>query len=123
MQAINPENYFILKDGTVIKDLYQLNHYLKKMPSDVFSFHVNAQKNDFYNWIKDIFKEKGLAAEVKKARTKYDLRKTINSRIAEEKMAERLRNMNRLRNAKLVYSGAVSREGILSKIKRAVKNV
>lgn len=58
---ISPEKYFILKDGTPIKSIKELAMMMDSMSDESFSFHVNEEKNDFANWIKDVFGKKDLA--------------------------------------------------------------
>jgi len=61
--AKNSECFFV-KDGKVIKNVIELSNELDKMTDDIFMYHVNDMKNDFANWIKDIFKEEKLAKEL-----------------------------------------------------------
>ena len=67
------ENYFVLHDGTVIKDYRELAANLATMSDDAFSYHVNNDKNDFATWIHDIFKEEELAADIRKCRSKVEM--------------------------------------------------
>ena len=66
---IKAEFYFNVCDGGTLKNVKELKKALKTMSEDVFYFHVNESKNDFANWIKDIFKMEELAQELYKART------------------------------------------------------
>ena len=59
-----PEFYFKLIDGSEIKNLLELADSLHSMSDDSFYYHVNGKRNDFSNWIKDIFKENDLADNV-----------------------------------------------------------
>ena len=67
-----PEFYFKLINGQKIKNLFGLVYALDKMPDDVFYHHANQQRNDFSNWIMDIFKQKKLADEISKARNSLE---------------------------------------------------
>jgi len=62
--------YFFVKDGKAIKNIIELSNGLDKMTDDIFKHHVNEMKNDFANWIKDIFKEEKLAKELFKTTDK-----------------------------------------------------
>ena len=62
--------YFFVKDGKAIKNVIELSNELDKMTDDIFKHHVNEMKNDFANWIKDIFKEEKLAKELFKTTDK-----------------------------------------------------
>ncbi|MBN1544851.1 hypothetical protein JW898_05320 [Candidatus Woesearchaeota archaeon] len=58
---IPPEKYFILRSGTPIKSIEELALMLDSISDEDFSFHVNVQKNDFSNWLKDVFGRADLA--------------------------------------------------------------
>ena len=61
---VTPEHYFILRDGTSIRDLGELVFVLQKIDKQTFEYHVNDQKNDFANWIRYVFKAGRLADTV-----------------------------------------------------------
>lgn|SRR3989338_604714 len=65
-----PEFYFRLINGKKIKNPFGLINALDRMPDEVFYHHVNPQRNDFSNWIRDIFKQKKLADEMSKAQSR-----------------------------------------------------
>ena len=58
------ENFFILADGSSLKNLRELAILLKSMPDHVFSHHVNDYKNDFASWIKDVYKNDSLSKKL-----------------------------------------------------------
>ena len=64
MRDINPEHYFVLCNGQIIKNLRELSDILKTIDKKTFEYHVNAQKNDFSNWIRFVFKSKKLAETI-----------------------------------------------------------
>jgi len=72
---INPEHYFVLYGGRVIKDLKELIAVLKDIDKKTFEYHVNDSKNDFANWIKYVFKSRKLAEDLEFLR--YDEIDTI----------------------------------------------
>ncbi|MBD3354834.1 hypothetical protein GF361_02525 [Candidatus Woesearchaeota archaeon] len=82
--GIKPANYFILKDGTVIKNLFELSKQLDKMPEEVFSHHVNENRNDFYNWVKDVVKDKSLARKISSVKDKSKMKKYIGAKIQKD---------------------------------------
>ncbi|MGV8087276.1 MAG: acetate/propionate family kinase [Candidatus Woesearchaeota archaeon] len=61
---INPEHYFVLNGGKIIKDLNELVEELKVMDKKTFEYHVNDSKNDFANWIAHVFKARKLAESI-----------------------------------------------------------
>jgi hypothetical protein len=74
---IPQEKYFYVCDGTVIKSLHELPDALRNMNPETFSCHVNEQKNDFYNWIKDVFEHSSLARNVKNVKRKENMAKRV----------------------------------------------
>ncbi|MBU0757306.1 MAG: hypothetical protein KKF44_04520 [Nanoarchaeota archaeon] len=52
---LNTNQAFILKDGRAVHSLKELLSVLKNMSESEFYFFDNEFKNDFANWIKDIF--------------------------------------------------------------------
>jgi len=63
-----PEEYvFWCCDGRILKNLRELCDALGAMSDDTFTYHVNAAKNDFHNWVKDIIKDDALASDLLKA--------------------------------------------------------
>lgn len=63
-KEIKPEHYFFLKDGRVLKDVVELAECLESISDDIFFHHVNDSRNDFSNWIRDIFGNIVLSEEI-----------------------------------------------------------
>jgi hypothetical protein len=81
--GIPQQNYFWTKEGRGIDSIPSLAAELENMPDWVFQAHVNPEKNDFANWINDVFGEGWLAAKVRSAKTKSQMKmalKFISSR-------------------------------------------
>jgi acetate kinase len=72
---VNPEHYFVLHGGKVIKDLNELVQTLKTIDKKTFEYHVTDSKNDFANWIRYVFRNWKLAETI--ADMGYDEIKTI----------------------------------------------
>ena len=84
-KIISPENYFFLNDGRVLKDMFELAETLENISHDVFFHHVNDSKNDFSNWIKDVFGNKDLAEEIYVIREPKQTQLIILKHIAKNK--------------------------------------
>ena len=63
-ETISPDKYFMLNNGTTIKSIEDLAVMLDMISEEDFNFHVNKEKNDFANWINDVFKETKLAESI-----------------------------------------------------------
>jgi hypothetical protein len=81
MADVEPQHYFVTKDGRQIKNMRELAEVLEKMNEDVFTYHVNAQKNDFSNWLKDVIRDEELAKEIA-GRSKAETASKISSKVA-----------------------------------------
>ncbi len=76
-KEIDPEHYFLVRDGLVLKNLLELVDALEFMDEETFRYHVNDARNDFYNWIKDVFDEEELATRVLSANNKPEIQVVI----------------------------------------------
>ena len=76
-----PEHQFYLKNGAVVKNLYELHSILGAIDHKTFKHHVNETKNDFANWVLHVHKDPELAEKIKKAKSKEELQKHVKHRI------------------------------------------
>ena len=66
-----PDNKkFWVCDGRVLKNIAELEQALRNMSDSTYLYHVNGKKNDFYNWVKYVFRDNKLASEIKKSRNR-----------------------------------------------------
>ena len=72
LKEIKPEYYFLMIDGSTVKNLFELADALQSMSDDVFYYHVTNDRNDFSNWVRDVFCEKELADELNKLHSKME---------------------------------------------------
>ena len=84
-EHIKPENYFYLRDGRVLKDMIDLTECLETINNDIFCHHVNDSKNDFSNWIRDIFEKKDLAEEIMQIREPRQIQVIILKHLAKKR--------------------------------------
>jgi len=69
-----PKGYeFVLSTGEQINTIPELKSKLIELDSNLFKEHVNDSKNDFANWIRDVFKEYELAHIVRGLKTKDEI--------------------------------------------------
>jgi preprotein translocase subunit SecF len=79
---VEHEKCFILKNGRVLKNLYELTNSLASMDDETFKHHVNKEKNDFANWIRHVFEDEKLANQISELKTRESMIKKINKRIS-----------------------------------------
>jgi hypothetical protein len=68
----DPSKYFWLVTGTPIRSIIQLIEAVPEITDEQFNYHVNDQKNDFYNWITGVFGDDEVAAAIKDVKTKQE---------------------------------------------------
>lgn len=83
MADVPDDVVFRVHDDGVLKNLRELSEALKTMPDEIFSFHSNAEKKDFSNWIRDVIGDAKLAGDLGKAKTRLQAAKAVERRIAE----------------------------------------
>ena len=70
---LQPELYFRIHGGGIIKSIPGLHKALLNMNNETFSYHCNQHKNDFSSWVKDVFKEPALAKNLEKTHTRIGM--------------------------------------------------
>jgi len=75
------DKQFYANDGRVLKNLSELSIALAEMSDETFSYHSNATKTDFSNWVKDVIGDEKLARDLGKGVTKVKATKAVNDRI------------------------------------------
>lgn len=63
-----------------LSDVYEA---LERASDDVFRYHVNRDKNDFEVWIREVIKDKDLAREIARVKTRETLIRKIRERVDE----------------------------------------
>ena len=77
-----PEEYiFWCCDGTVFRDMKELAGGLATMSDDAFTHHVTSEKNDFYNWVRDVIRDEELAGDLAKAITRLQAVTCVTTRL------------------------------------------
>ena len=79
------EHNFWCNNGEVYKSLAELANGLKNISPDAFSHHVSAEKNDFHNWVRDVFQDPKLAADLKIAKNNKWMSSKVEARLKELK--------------------------------------
>ncbi len=74
---LEPELYFRVHGGGIVKSVPGLHKALINMNNETFSHHCSQHKNDFSTWIKDVFKEKELAKNLEEKHTRIGMMLTL----------------------------------------------
>ena len=78
----SPEQCFWVNNGPIIKNLSEMANALACMKDKIFSHHVNKEKNDFGNWVRDVLKDEDLANDIARIKSKEKILKKVQSRIS-----------------------------------------
>ena len=73
---------FFCHDGCAPRNLYQLADCLSHISADSFRHHVNETRNDFANWVRDVFGDDKLEKDLAKAGGLKEAAEIVRSRIA-----------------------------------------
>ncbi len=80
------EHHFIVADGRRVKNILELADALETMSEEIFRHHANEFKNDFSNWIKDVFYDHSLAEDIGRAKNRLESQIVILRRMVKELM-------------------------------------
>ncbi|MFZ3073940.1 MAG: hypothetical protein WA093_02290 [Minisyncoccales bacterium] len=78
---VEPEKSFWLSDGRTLRNLKELAIALETMDESVWNYHVTAEKNDFANWIEEIFGQNLLGSSIRKVKSPRTAAKRIQSKL------------------------------------------
>lgn len=76
------ENVFRCYDGRMLRNVEELSRAFSNMGDESFTHHVNTEKNDFSNWVKDVIKDEKLARDLAKSRNQSQASKAVVDRIS-----------------------------------------
>jgi len=63
-ENVPEEKAFYVNDGRMLRNVLELAEALSNMKEKTFKFHVNKNKNDFSEWVRDVVREEKLADEI-----------------------------------------------------------
>ena len=86
--SVPPDKAFWLQDGSAVKSLQQLIRNIADKGDNIYYHHVTADHNDFANWIEGVFKNKTLAASLRKASSKQELLKILEESVQQSQLTK-----------------------------------
>ncbi|MBN1367088.1 MAG: hypothetical protein JW967_04105 [Dehalococcoidales bacterium] len=81
LAKVPEEHIFWCYGGTTFRDLKEMAEGLVAMSDDVFAYHVNSEKNDFYNWVRDVIEDNELANALLRAASRLQAAECVATRI------------------------------------------
>lgn len=82
LDDVDKENIFQLHNTEIeIHNLYELADALEIMSDESYGHHVNANKNDFAEWVRHIIKDEGLSLALEHARDRLAALSIVRKKI------------------------------------------
>ncbi len=81
LSKVKPRYAFWLCTNDYLLSLKEVSRKLDCVGDEVFRYHVNRDKNDFERWIRDTVRDRELAREISRIKTRRTLTRKINERI------------------------------------------
>lgn len=81
IQDVPKEQTFWLKDGKTIKNLPELARELRRINAEIFTHHVNNEKNDFANWTENCVKDSQLATLLRTTKNQQRMTAIVERKI------------------------------------------
>ena len=75
------EKIFWSHDGQIFRNLKELAQGLNNMNDETYMYHVNGNRNDFTNWIRDVVGDQEMANDLEKTLTRSDASKKVTARV------------------------------------------
>lgn len=76
-----PEQCFWVNNGPILRNIEEMANALPEMSDETFRHHVNSEKNDFSNWVRDAIGDQALANDLLSSRNKESALKKIRNRL------------------------------------------
>ena len=81
-REVPDHHYFVLANGRPVKHVAELASILDQLEDHVFKHHVSGDRNDFENWIRDVFEDVELAKKISGVGDKKHLQLVIYRHLA-----------------------------------------
>lgn len=81
LSNVPEDKVFWASNGSVLRNLGELEQALEHMDDGTYKCHANKEKNDFSNWIKDVVGDNYLADRISNARNKGSAHKKVKERV------------------------------------------
>ncbi len=124
-QDTKPEKAFYCADGRVFKNLKELAEALKGISPEAYSHHANECRNDFCNWIRDVYGSKQLAERIASAKSSAEAARIVEKALAPKALRKKKKaavvKIKRTRKKRKKTAAAAAAKKKKEKKKPAVK--
>lgn len=83
LEDVDPSHYFRVANGTIIKNLKDLDKSIENMSEETFKCHVSEVRNDFSLWVREVINDSKLASDLLQTRDKCRTQLLVLRRIVE----------------------------------------
>ena len=81
LSEVPTEKSFVVHNGPSVTNLTEFYNVLLDMTDEQFDYHRHSGRNDFYNWIKLVVRDKRLASETARVKSRQTMAKRVKMRI------------------------------------------
>jgi hypothetical protein len=78
---VRAEQSFWVNDGPIIRNIHEMVGVLANLNEGTFRHHVNQDKNDIANWVRDVLGDEMLANSLIKIKSKEKILKAMRERV------------------------------------------
>jgi hypothetical protein len=89
VQDVPHEQHFFFVNGHRVKNVKELAEVMDRIEQEVFEYHVNEEKNDFFNWVKHVFEDIELAEKLVGVTGPKHLQFTIYKHVADKALKKK----------------------------------
>ena len=81
LRTLPDDEAFWLCNNQTVHSLHELAEMLPELDDTTFRYHIQRDRNDFEDWIKNVIGDRELAREIARVKTKQTLAKKITARV------------------------------------------
>jgi hypothetical protein len=81
LNSVPEDKVFWSHDGAVLHNMAELSQALNGISNETFAYHVNPEKNDFANWVKDVIGDGVLATHLFRSLDRESAAKQVSERL------------------------------------------
>lgn len=89
VQDVPEHQHFYFVNGMKVKNVKELAEVMDRLEQEVFDYHVNENRNDFHNWVKDVFNDLELAEKLLGVTGPKHLQFTIYKHVADRALKKK----------------------------------
>jgi hypothetical protein len=89
VQDVPEHQHFYFINGMKAKNVKELAEVMDRLEQEVFDYHVNQEKNDFCNWVRDVFNDIELAEKITGVTGPKHLQFTIYKHVADKALKKK----------------------------------